>query len=210
MPKITSGSFAAVMWFFPSPTTLNFSFPKAWDDSGSGWAGAFLAEGADTSGTVAAGKQMAINVAGNFGNLSKAHQKAYNYSVNPRASVTFSDLKFRGITLEWSLKPRTRTESILWDKAIKILKAQSAPNLSIDNTIFDVEHCFFDMTIKTSKGRNLFKSPSLVITDVSTNLTPQSFWSQHKDGYPTEIGLSIGFMETVLATKDKLESGEIV
>lgn len=163
-----------------------------------------------------AGAKTAQALAGS--SLEAAYQSGHKISVNKRNAVIFQDLPFRDINLSWVLRPRNTKQSSDFHDAIKQLKAKSAPKLIHSDAIWDVSGCTFSLIIdpslsildevvagdggaaaKTSLKKILFHSQEMVITNINVNYTPNGFWSQHKDGWPTQLNLSIALMETQLA-----------
>ena len=147
-----------------------------------------------------------------------AVQNAYGFAVNKRNAVIFQDLPFRDISLQWTLRPRNAKMAQEFLDAINKLKVQSAPKLESSGAVWDVSDCKFQLIIDPSqalksvvpgisslqalqeaKGKVLFQSWEMVITNIAVDYTPNGFWSQHMDGFPTQINLSISMMETELA-----------
>lgn len=147
-----------------------------------------------------------------------AVQNAYGKAVNKRNAVIFQDLPFRDINLQWTLRPRNAKMAKEFLDSINKLKVQSAPKLEESGAVWNVSDCKFQLIIDPSKalesvvpgisslqalqdanGKVLFQSWEMVITNISVDYTPNGFWSQHNDGFPTQINLAISLMETQLA-----------
>jgi hypothetical protein len=204
-PTVKGTQIGTFLGWFPTPIQMEFSYPRTWDTENLGFA-----EGAMQDGGMGALKTAAAEAGqGIAGRVTGAIQKEQGVGINPRAAILFKDLPFREVSFAWSLKPKNQAQAVKWETAIKMLKALSAPMLTQDNSLFDVKHCFFAVEVQNG-SRIFFKSPSMVLTNITTNLTPNGFWSQHKDGSPTAVELSISLQETELATMDRLLNQDFV
>jgi len=188
---------------FPKPTAMSFSYPKQWSAEESGPWGA-LVDGNWIGTAETLGAQFAQRVATD--EMYAAGSSSQGLAVNKRNRVIFQDLPFREVSLSWILSPRNRGQAASFIGAINALKIISAPILQGDQTLWHVEDCTFELTIKSS-SLTLFQSSALVIKDIKINYTPHGFWSQHVDGFPTQIQLDIDLMETELLHRAKFGAG---
>ena len=59
-------------------------------------------------------------------------------------------------------------------------------------------------------GVPVFSSPEMACTNVAVDWTPNGYWTNHQDGNPVSIGLTLTFTELILAHKLNLKNGVIV
>lgn len=203
-------SLTSVFAILPKPTTMQFSYPKDWGSEESSLYGA-LASG-NVAGAI---KSAAAGAAETFtpNTAQAAAQAKYGVAINKRNKALFRDLPFRQVSFAFNLRPRSKDMAAKYMEQIELLKVESAPKLIQDGSLWSVEETTWELTLATSApppADILFHSKDLVITDLTVNYTPNGFWSQHKDGYPTQVELSISLMELSLAHKDRLKSKEMV
>lgn len=205
----------SIIGAFPQPASMNFSISRDWGPESQGIFGP-LFENGGFNWTKDAAKQSGATLAGKIiqglsgASLEAAIQAGYAVSLNKRNAVLFRDLPFREISLSWVLRPRTPEKAEAYAKAINLLKVKSAPKLSNHSATWDVSDCVWSLIIDPSQSgppisggggptKILFQSQEMVITQINVDYTPNGFWSQHKDGWPTQINLGISLLETQLA-----------
>lgn len=199
----------------PSPTNLQFDFPKEWSPEATG---AFSGEGNyDTLGGAAKGGLSGIGallVSGAMGAISGINSGSgaglsnqLNKSLNTNEKMLFQTLPFRTIQLDWELIPKSAEEAKGIEEFIKKMKVYTAPNNPMGTAVWDFPDTF-SLIIRSKQGNGkyiAFKTPDMACTNLTVNHTPQGFMTGHTDGYPVQTNLSMSFMERVLATKDKLD-----
>lgn len=189
----------------PKPTTLSFSYPKDWgSEEGSFFAA--LADGNAVGALKTAGLQaMSTNNSGTAATSAK-----FGKAINNRNLAIFRDLPFRQVSFSWTLRPRNKDQAAAYAKFIQDIRVKSAPMLTQDGSLWDVADMIWSLTIKTdapAPADIIFQANELVITGLDVNYTPNGFWSQHKDGYPTQTELSLSLMEVELAHRGRLLGG---
>ena len=195
-----------LMLNLPKPSTLNFSYPKDWG-----------AEETNQYGAAAGGNMMGAlktfgleSLAAITPNAAQAATSSHlNLTINKRNKAIFRDLPFRAVSFAWTLRPRSSDAAKVFIETINDLKVYSAPKLIQDGSLWDTSEAIWSLAIKTSApvpADIIFQANEMVITELGVNYTPNSFWSQHKDGYPTQIELSLSLMEIELAHQDRLRT----
>ena len=212
----------SVIAAFPNPKSLNFSFKREWSSAETGFFGPLVdvfknADFGSIAGWQSAAKQLgtggtwdsfkaSVGQALAGSSLEAAVQSQYGFGINKRNAAIFQDIPFRDVQLQWSLRPLNKAQAKQFEKGIQILKVHSAPVLKSGDAIWDISGCKFTLTIDTGIDvggtKILFQSEEMVVTDIQVDYTPNGFWSQHEDGWPTQVDLNVSFMETQLAFRE--------
>lgn len=199
-------SFTDLMLHLPKPTAMQFGYERDWSSEETMQYGA-MADG-NIAGAIKSFGAAAADTALPNGSIAALESK-YHLDINKRNKAIFKDLPFRRIDFTWVLKPRSDKMAKKFMETINELKFKSAPALAHDGALWDVSDCTWTLEIQTGAPTSLtiFKSMEMVIQSIQIDYTPNGFWSQHKDGFPTQIGLQIQMMELQLAYREMLEGG---
>ena len=193
----------------PSPSNLQFSFPKDWSPEATG---AFSGDGEYTI-YGASGDVLVTNLISKFqlGDAGSAgFSNAYKKSLNKNEKMIFQTLNFRSIDLEWNLVPKSAKEARDIETLIYLLKIYSAPYDAAGQGTWDFPDTF-ELKIESKQGGFIaFKTPEMACTNLTVNHTPQGFVANHVDGYPVQTTLSMSFLERELAVREKLISKRII
>lgn len=194
---------------FPKPTSMVFSYPKEWGvESTHLWGPATNGEimAAIGQAAVKMGKGAAdIATDGLYASLSAKTKLAYNQ----RNKVIFQDLPFREISLQWELMPRSKAQAGLFIGFINAIKIMSAPAYASGDILWDTSDLSWTLKMEShgASGVTLFESQEMVIKNITVDFTPNGHWSQHADGFPTKIGLTIELQETHLLDRASFAQG---
>lgn len=189
----------------PVPQTFNFTFARSYGGAETGVFGPALSDGnlswSDLGNSESWKTFLAKAVQAGLGSSAEAAvQAGFKISVNNRQEVIFQDLPFRDVSLAWTLKPRSKEKAARYLEAIDFMKVRSAPQLKESDALWDLSDCYFTLELKPGGDeRILMYSQEMVITNINVDYSPNGFWSQHTDGMPTQINLTINMMETELA-----------
>ena len=198
----------ALMLNLPKPSTLSFSYPRDWGAEETNQYGA--AAGGNMIGALKTyGLEALSTITPNAAQAASSNH--LNLTINKRNKAIFRDLPFRQVSFSWTLRPRSLDAAERFSQTINDLKYYSAPKLIQDGSLWDTSEAIWSLEIKTTApvpADIIFKAEEMVITDLTVDYTPNGFWSQHKDGYPTQIQLSIALMEIELAHQEKLRKGD--
>jgi len=196
----------ALMLNLPKPSTLNFSYPKDWGPEETNQYGAG-ASGNIMGALKTFGLESLAAITPNAAQAATSNH--LNLTINKRNKAIFRDLPFRAVSFAWTLRPRSVDMAKVFMETIADLKVYSAPKLIQDGSLWDTSEAVWSVAIKTTApvpADIIFQADEMVIQDLSVNYTPNGFWSQHKDGYPTQIELSLSLMEIELAHQTKLRN----
>lgn len=212
MPNIT-----ALIASLPSPSELQFSFPKEWSQVA---LGSF--SGAYQTGTSWTPFSDRPNIGGSIANWASSLfsylvggsdlvSDEYSVALNKNERVLFQTLNFRTIELSWKLVPKNALEARRIEELIKTLKILSAPYNASGKGTWDFPETFtLEISAKNNNNFVAFRTPEMACTNLTVNYTPQGFMANHHDGYPVQTILSMSFMERELAVREKIESGRII
>lgn len=202
----------------PSPTELQFSFPKEWSEEAMGTFGGAAEAGTSwrpfsDAGASRIGSGIMSDVIGALMGLISGgvyFGDKHKVALNKNERVLFQTLKFRTINLTWELVPKSPEEAQKIEALIKRLKELSAPYDPHGLGTWDFPDTF-KLEITSRKGNYVaFKTPEMACTDLTVNHTPQGFMANHTDGYPVKTVLSMAFMERELAVREKITAGDII
>lgn len=193
-------------FMLPYPESIQVSYPKTWESEG--------ALNLDTSGlwnsVISAGKSVAgsfISGAESIGGRIAAEAKyKTGQAINSKIKLLFKDIDFRQFSFGFKIIPTRQSHTNDIQNLIRALKRGSAPSLtSADNPFFDYPDVYKAYLI--GGGHQLFYTGYLACTNIQVDWAADGFFSQHKDGFPTSVGLQIDFTEMDLATRENLEGG---
>ena len=139
--------------------------------------------------------------------------KAFGQANNPFMEVMFTKMELRSFTYSFVFRPRNSAESDDVQAIIQLFRFHMAPELKGGNnryltlpSTFDI-HYMYQQDQDTANENNFYsKIATCVLQGVDVDYTPNGVKSFH-DGAPTQITMSLSFMETELITKDKVNQG---
>lgn len=151
-----------------------------------------------------------------FNSMSAAFQKlGFNASTgtlmgvvgqkipNPHVALLFRGVNLRTFEFSFKLYPHNTKERDTIHQIIKCFRAYSLPQAN-ETDFFLNYPPFFEIKYFFNKNENKylnkFKKSSLVAVD--TDYTASGMWSVTRDGFPTEINLTLRFSEEELVLRD--------
>ena len=129
---------------------------------------------------------------------------------NPKKEVIFNGVDFRNFSMSYRLFPKTEQEMLTIDSIIRILKFHMHPEYLSESRWTFLYPSEFDITFYTGDGKeNTFvtKIATCVLKNMTVNYTPDGLWSNHREGAPTGIELSLNFQELSILTKKDIAEG---
>lgn len=214
--------------FLPMPQAIQANYPKSWEGVGVGLAGMFVnGEGNSIdkfrqgmSKTWNYGKEVAPDVStskiagmgfGSDEEILRLIRHNRGNAVNDKVKLMFKDLPFRSFGLAYALFPKNEQDMENVFNWIKNMKKDSAPNLAngLDSNFWTYPK-LWKLTIQSGNGRVLIKTLNCALTDVATDYTPDGIWSQHYDGNPTKINVTLNFTEIEPAYSQLYVNDEVV
>lgn len=155
----------------------------------------FISTGSDALGTII---QKTPEFGGYYSRLSGT-------AVNPRKEQLFKDVNFREFSFTYTFAPRSASEASTVREIIRQFKYHAHPSLRSEGgnflytypSEFDIVH-YFNNRINP----NLPRHATSILKNVSVNYAPNGHYNVNRDGFPSQIQLSLQFEEVALLTKD--------
>ena len=139
--------------------------------------------------------------------------RAFGQADNPYMEVLFSNMNVRTFTYNFTFAPRNEEETADVQAIIQLFRFHMAPELQGAQSRFltlpsefDIHYMFIAKDGTNSENDYYNKISTCVLTNVSTNYTPNGVRS-FSDGAPTQITMSLTFKETTTLTKDRINEG---
>ena len=165
-----------------------------------------------TEGAKKAGAALAETLAGAEGAAAVVN-RAFGQADNPYMEVLFSNMNVRTFTYNFTFAPRNEEETADVQAIIQLFRFHMAPELQGAQSRFltlpsefDIHYMFIAKDGTNSENDYYNKISTCVLTNVSTNYTPNGVRS-FSDGAPTQITMSLTFKETTTLTKDRINEG---
>ena len=172
-----------------------------------GGAGGIAVEGAKKAAAA-----LAETLAGAEGGAALVN-RAFGQADNPYMEVLFSNMNVRQFQYEFTFAPRNEEETADVQAIIQLFRFHMAPELQGAQSRFltlpsefDIHYMFIAKDGTNSENDYYNKISTCVLTNVSTNYTPNGVRS-FSDGAPTSIKMGLTFRETTTLTKDRINEG---
>ena len=144
---------------------------------------------------------------------TEVFNKIFGQTTNPFLEVAFQNLGLRQFDYTFNFRPRSDVETDEVKAIIQLFRFHMAPELKGTNhrymtlpSTFDI-HYMYQSDPETAKENSFYnKIATCVLERCDVNYTPTGVKS-FDDGAPTEISMSLGFKETELLTKQKINDG---
>ena len=138
---------------------------------------------------------------------------AFGQATNPYMEVLFTQMGLRSFSYDFTFAPRNKEETDQVQRIIQLFRFHMAPELKGANnrfltlpSTFDIHYMYQLEDGKASENDFYNRIATCVLESCDVDYTPngvQSFAS----GAPTQIKMSLGFKETELLTKDRINEG---
>ena len=139
--------------------------------------------------------------------------RAFGQADNPYMEVLFSNMNVRTFTYNFTFAPRNEEETADVQAIIQLFRFHMAPELQGAQSRFltlpsefDIHYMYIAKDGTNSENDYYNKISTCVLTNVSTNYTPNGVRS-FSDGAPTSIKMGLTFRETTTLTKDRINEG---
>jgi hypothetical protein len=145
--------------------------------------------------------------------VSALGAKAFGQAENPYIEMMFKQMSLRDFTYDFTFSPRNQQETEEVQAIIKLFRFHMAPELKGNNhryltlpSTFDI-HYMYQYDRENAAENNFYsKISTCVLSSCNVNYTPTGVKS-FSDGAPTQITMALGFKETELLTKEKINQG---
>jgi hypothetical protein len=164
-------------------------------------------QASDKAGGVAraAGNVIAAEILKKNAGLSAASRTAGN----PRKEQIFKGVDYRRFTFDYQFYPKSAIEAQAALNIIWLFKYHMHPEFKDANNFVYVYPSEFDIEyfINGSPNDKLNKISSCVLTEMNVNYSPNGVFSTFPDGTPTQINMTLNFVELETLTKERIEAG---
>jgi hypothetical protein len=145
---------------------------------------------------------MALN-GPNGGALSAASGLA----ANPKKEQVFKNVDFRTFTFDYTFSPRSASEAAAVKKIINTFKLHMHPEYKDLNNFVFIYPSEFDIYYYQggTENLNLHRHTSCVLKDLSVNYTPNGAFNTFEGGMPTQINVTLTFLELAILTKAQIQ-----
>lgn len=131
---------------------------------------------------------------------------ATGVAANPKREQTFEGVEFRKFTFDYQFYPRDEFEAENVLNIIHQFKLHMHPEFKSELNYVWIYPSEFDITYFTGgkENTNIHKHTSCVLENMSVNYTPNGNFSVFSNGMPTQINMTLEFMELQLASKETI------
>ena len=128
---------------------------------------------------------------------------------NPRKEQIFKGVDYRRFTFDYQFYPKSPEEAKAALNIIWLFKYHMHPEFKDANNFVYVYPSEFDIEyfINGSPNENLNRISSCVLTEMNVNYSPNGVFSTFPDGTPTQINMTLNFVELETLTKERIEAG---
>jgi len=145
-----------------------------------------------------------------FGDVQSFFEAGTGQAINPFKAQLFKNMEFRTFSFDYVFLPRDITEYNSVQTIIKTFKRYMHPKLG-DENFFLGYPAEFNITYFHKNGpnhENIFKLSSCALTDLKVEYGGADFVTfKGTKGAPTEIAMSLSFLELELLTEERIMDG---
>jgi hypothetical protein len=205
---------AAIMLHVPNQLNISYSMEWASEDTFAFQAAAMAsremekAVGGGENNAKSIAKDIALNLALSKVPISGALSKASGMAANPMKEQVFKNVNFRKFTFDYTFSPRSAQEASNVKEIIKAFKLHMHPEFKDTSNFVFIYPSEFDITYYTDGGENpnLHRHPSCVLESMNINYTPNGAFNTFEGGMPTQINVTLSFIELAILTKDQINN----
>ena len=141
--------------------------------------------------------------------------QAQGYAINPQVQMLYRGIDLRSFQLSFTFTPKSVGETEQVDKIISTFKYYFSPALQAGaqtqtDSMFLIPPALFNVNfmINNIENKYLPKYGDCVLESLEVNYAPNG-WSSFESGAPVQTTLSLGFRETQIIDKTKLQNGDL-
>jgi hypothetical protein len=154
----------------------------------------------------------AAETSGMFGNnIKDIALFGEGYAMNPQLEILYKGSKNRQFVYSFKFTPRSQKEAEAVESIIKTLRFHACPEYgaAANASRYFIPPSEFDIEFYIGSDRNIHlpKIAQCVLENVDINYASAGQYSTFVDGTPVEISLQLTFTETVVLTKEDIDSG---
>ena len=160
-------------------------------------------------------KKSAVTAADLFSGASTqgSIDKVFGQTVNPFIEVAFESMGVRSFEYTFNFTPKSKEETEEVKAIIQLFRFHMVPELKGTNhryltlpSTFDIHYMYQSSPEVTKENTYYNKIATCVLEDCNVNYAPTGVKS-FDDGAPTQITMTLRFMETEMLTKEKVNKG---
>ena len=160
-------------------------------------------------------KKSAVTAADLFSGASTqgSIDKVFGQTVNPFIEVAFESMGVRSFEYTFNFTPKSKEETEEVKAIIQLFRFHMVPELKGTNhryltlpSTFDIHYMYQSSPEVTKENTYYNKIATCVLEDCNVSYTPTGVKS-FDDGAPTQITMTLRFMETEMLTKEKINKG---
>jgi len=159
----------------------------------------------------------AAEIAGMIGsNLGVTGQSAGDFlmyasgqALNPQLEVLFKGIGFRNFQFVFYMSPKSPQEAQNCLEIIKTFKFHASPEISLRGGRYWIMPSEFDIQFihNGQENTNINKISTCVLEQIQVQYANNGNWSTFYDGVPTQIMLTLQFMEVEQMTRQRIDEG---
>lgn len=206
--RITTG----IMLHVPNQLNINYSMEWSTEDTFAFQAAAMasrevakaVGDGENQAKSIA--KDIATNLALSKTPISGALSAGSGMAANPMKEQVFKNVNFRKFTFDYTFSPRTPAEARTVTKIINTFKLHMHPEFKDTSNFVFIYPSEFDITYYSGgvENKNLHRHPSCVLESMNVNYTPNGAFNTFEGGMPTQINVTLSFLELAILTKAQI------
>lgn len=128
---------------------------------------------------------------------------------NPKKEQQFEGVQFRKFNMHYVFAPRDAAEAENVQKIITQFKYHMHPEFLTASKFIYVYPSEFDIEYHYKSGHNphIHRHTTAVLENMTVNYTPNSVYSIYDTGMPTQIVVTLQFVELMVVTKETINKG---
>lgn len=125
---------------------------------------------------------------------------------NPKKEQIFQNVNFREFSFEYTFSPRSSDEAKKVLQIIEEFKFHMHPEFKDEHDFIFIYPSEFDIVYYqgTEENLSLHRHTSCVLKDLNVNYTPNGNFNTFYDGMPTQINVTMTFLELAILTKKQI------
>lgn len=126
---------------------------------------------------------------------------------NPKKEQVFKNVNFREFTFDYTFSPRSKDEAEKVTEIINTFKLHMHPEYKDLNNFVFIYPSEFDIYYYQGgvENLNLHRHTSCVLKDMAINYTPNGAFNTFEGGMPTQINVTLSFLELAILTKAQIQ-----
>ena len=204
----------AVALHVPNQLNIRYSMDWATDDTFAFQAAAMANREVAKAATTGGAKSNLMGTAGSILTSmalqapgGAALSAASGLASNPKKEQIFKNVNFREFTFDYQFSPRNADEADNVIKIINTFKLHMHPEYKDLNNFVFIYPSEFDIYYYQGgvENLNLHRHTSCVLKDLTVNYTPNGMFNTFEGGMPTQINVTLSFLELAILTKAQIQ-----